>query len=52
MGKILDLEMLVIASGRERTEAEYAALFAGAGWKFTRVVPTKSPVSIVEGVLA
>jgi hypothetical protein len=52
MGKILDLEMLVIASGRERTEAEYASLFAGAGWKFTRVVPTKSPVSIVEGVLA
>lgn len=52
MGKILDLEMLVIASGKERTEAEYAALFAGAGWTFTRIVPTKSPVSIVEGVLA
>ena len=52
MGKILDLEMLVIASGKERTEAEYASLFAGAGWKFTRIVPTKSPVSILEGVLA
>ena len=49
LGKLLDLEMLVVASGKERTEAEYAALFAGAGWKLTRVVPTKSPASIIEG---
>jgi hypothetical protein len=49
-GKLLDLEMLVIASGKERTEAEYASLFAGAGWKLTRVVPTKSHTSAIEGV--
>ena len=49
-GKILDLEMLTGPSGRERTEAEYAALLAGAGWKLARVVPTKSPVQVVEGV--
>ena len=48
-GKLLDLEMLVIASGKERTEAEYADLLAGAGWKLTRVVPTKSPTSVIEG---
>ncbi len=47
-GKLLDLEMLVIASGKERTEREYADLLAGAGWRLTRVVPTKSPASVVE----
>jgi hypothetical protein len=49
VGKLLDLEMLVVASGKERTEAEYAALLAGAGWKMERVIPTKSPAMIVEG---
>jgi 2-polyprenyl-3-methyl-5-hydroxy-6-metoxy-1,4-benzoquinol methylase len=48
LGKVLDLEMLVIASGRERTEAEYRQLLAGAGWRLTRVLPTKSPTQIVE----
>lgn len=47
-GKLLDLEMLVIASGKERTEAEYADLLAGAGWKLTRVVPTEAPTSVIE----
>jgi SAM-dependent methyltransferase len=49
LGKILDLEMLVLPSGRERTEAEYARLFATAGWRLTRVVPTKSPMQVIEG---
>jgi hypothetical protein len=35
--------------GQERTEADYAALFAKAGLKLTRVVPTASPVSVIEG---
>jgi hypothetical protein len=48
LGKILDLEMLVIASGRERTEAEYRQLLAGSGWRLTRVLPTESPTQIVE----
>jgi hypothetical protein len=47
LGKVLDLEMLVLPSGRERTEAEYARLFAGAGWRLTRVVPTKSPAQVI-----
>ncbi|WP_238537803.1 methyltransferase, partial [Zavarzinella formosa] len=51
-GKLLDLEMLVIASGKERTEAEYAQLLAGAGWKLTRVTPTKSPTSVIEAEAA
>jgi O-methyltransferase domain len=48
LGKVTDLEMLVIASGRERTEVEYRQLLAGAGWRLTRVLPTKSPTQIVE----
>jgi hypothetical protein len=51
-GKLLDLEMLVIASGKERTEEEYAQLLAGAGWRLTRVVPTRSAASVVEGEAA
>lgn len=47
-GKLLDLEMLVVASGKERTEAEYAALFAAHGFQLTRVVPTQGPASVVE----
>jgi hypothetical protein len=48
LGKILDLEMLVIASGQERTESEYRRLLAGAGWRLTRMLSTKSPTQIVE----
>jgi hypothetical protein len=49
-GKLLDLEMLLLPGGKERTEAEYAALLAGAGWKLTRVIPTKSPAQLVEAI--
>ena len=49
--KLLDLEMLVITErGRERTEEEYANLLRMAGLRPTRVVPTLSPVSVVEAV--
>jgi hypothetical protein len=35
--------------GQERTEQEYATLLDKAGLRLTRVVPTESPVSVVEG---
>jgi hypothetical protein len=47
--KLIDLEMLVVAGGRERSADEYRALFAGAGFELARIVPTKSPVSVIEG---
>jgi hypothetical protein len=47
-GKMLDMAMLTIPGGEERTEAEYAALLDKAGFRLTRVVPTASLVSIVE----
>jgi len=50
MSKFLDIEMLAFPGGKERTEAEYATLFGWAGFKLTRVVPTKSPFSVIEAV--
>ncbi len=49
-GKMLDMVMLVIAGGRERTSDEYASLLAKAGFRQTRVVPTGSAVGLVEAV--
>jgi ubiquinone/menaquinone biosynthesis C-methylase UbiE len=50
-GKFLDLEMLLIG-GRERMEAEYQAMFNSAGFNLTRIIPTQSPVSVIEGTPA
>jgi O-methyltransferase domain len=51
-GKILDMIMLVGPGGQERTEEEYRLLLGKAGFRLTRVVPTESAVSVVEGVVA
>lgn len=48
--KFIDLNMLVMTGGRERTEAEFRALYEAAGFRLTRVVPTESPFSVIEGV--
>ena len=49
-GKLLDIEMLVSPGGKERTAEEYKELFARAGLSLTRIVPTKSPYSVIEAV--
>jgi hypothetical protein len=36
----LDLQMMVVLGGKQRTEAEYRSLIEPAGFKLTRVVPT------------
>ena len=51
-GKMLDITMLALTSGQERTEPEYRALLEKANFKLTRVIPTSSSVSIVEAVPA
>jgi SAM-dependent methyltransferase len=48
-GKFLDLVMMLIPGGKERTAAEYRTLFEGAGFELTRIWPTGSELSIVEG---
>lgn len=45
--KLLDINMLVMTGGKERTEAEYAALFAATGFRLTRVVPCGA-IDVVE----
>ena len=47
-GKLIDLEMLLMPGGRERTADEFRALFDRAGFRVTRIVPTKSPLSVIE----
>lgn len=44
----MDLHMLALLGGRERTEAEYAALLAVAGFALNRVVPTGAGVHVLE----
>jgi hypothetical protein len=52
LGYLADIEMMVLAGGRERTEQEYRDLFAQAGFRLTRIVPTQAPQSIIEAVVA
>ena len=49
---MLDIHMLVITGGRERTAAEDGALYEQAGFRLIRVVPTNSPSSLIEGAPA
>ena len=45
-----DLTMLVIEGGRERTEAEFRALFTASGLALARIVPTPSDLYVIEAV--
>jgi len=49
-GKLLDIQMMVVVQGKERTKEEFAALFKRAGLKLTRVIPTRCPLSLIEAV--
>lgn len=44
----LDMLMLAMSGGRERTVKEYAELLEKAGFRLKRVVPTASPASVIE----
>lgn len=50
--KWLDLHMLAMPGGKERTAEEFAALFARAGLKLLRVTPTPSGMWLIEAVAA
>lgn len=52
LSKFVDLMMLLVMGGRNRTEEEFRTLFEAGGFRLTRLIPTKSRVSIVEGVPA
>lgn len=48
--KLLDLNMLVMNGGKERTRAEFRCLLDGAGYRLARVIPTLAPQSILEAI--
>jgi O-methyltransferase domain/Dimerisation domain len=48
--KWLDVAFLAAWTGKERTRAQYDELYRRSGLELTRVVPTATPVSIVEGI--
>jgi hypothetical protein len=50
--KFIDLNMLVMTGGKERTEKEFAQLLDAAGFKLLRVIPTELPTSIIEAAPA
>lgn len=50
LSKVMDLNMLVMTGGKERTAKEYAELFERSGFRLTNVIPTPSAMQIVEAV--
>jgi hypothetical protein len=48
LGKLIDLEMMLLPGGKERTAEEFASLFARAGFELTRIAPTQSALSVIE----
>lgn len=52
LGKLNDLQMIVMTGGRERTRKEFEQLLGGAGFKLTAIHATAAPQSIVEGIPA
>ncbi len=48
LGRFIDLSMLIVVTGRERSEAEFAGLLRAGGFSLTRVIPTTGFMSIIE----
>ena len=46
-GKFGDIMMMVTIDGVDRTESEFRTLFDESGFDLTRIIPTKSPMSII-----
>jgi hypothetical protein len=50
--KIIDIEMLLLPGGAERTAEQFRSLLSRAGFRLTQITPTKSPLSVIEAVCA
>ncbi|MGW1403627.1 methyltransferase [Streptomyces sp. NPDC002405] len=50
LGHTIDLWLMLMLGAQERTLAEYSELFAKAGFRLTRAVPTSAPISVIEGI--
>ena len=49
-GKFIDIAMLSLTGGRERTEAEFATLLSSAGFRLNRVIPANPQFCIIEAL--
>lgn len=45
---LMDINMLVLVNGRERTAREFKTLLGGASWQLERITPSQSGVSLIE----
>jgi hypothetical protein len=52
LAPLMDLNMMVMLTGRERTLAEYCALLKDAGLRFSKSTPIRSPMAVIEAVAA
>ena len=48
-GALLDIAMMTLLGGKQRTSGEYAKLYAASGFRVDRVIATPSDASIIEG---
>jgi hypothetical protein len=44
----MDLNMMMMLTGRERAEAEYRDLLTGSGFRLEHVIPTHTPFSVIQ----
>lgn len=52
LSRALDLTMLGMLTGRERTGPELAELLSAGGFRLDRILPTPGPMSVVEATVA
>lgn len=50
--KMIDLTMMAMMGGRERTAQEYGRLLGDSGFTLDRILPTPSPFSVIEATLS
>jgi hypothetical protein len=46
----VDLQMLAVTGGRERSEGEYGELLRAGGWRLARIAATRLPFHVIEGL--
>lgn len=49
-GRMMDLNMMVMCGGKERTQAQWQQLLDESGFKLTRIIPMPGPASLIEAV--
>ncbi len=50
IGKLIDISMLVLSGGRERTEAEYRGLLEAARFRVTQIIAADTETSVIEAM--